>query len=95
MTDPDIDEAKSALEELSKDPVARRLARERELADWHYKREMDLSRQEGLRDAVLHLCQRFGIEVTEQRQSTVSQADHAQLEELLDQIADHRRWPDS
>ncbi len=52
MSDPELREAKTALEELSQDPAARRLAEERRLAEWNYHttmaRERTAGREEGL-----------------------------------------------
>jgi flagellar biosynthesis/type III secretory pathway protein FliH len=45
--DPNLRQAKNALERLSADPAARELARERELAVWNYERGLRLARREG------------------------------------------------
>jgi predicted transposase/invertase (TIGR01784 family) len=111
MTDPDINEAKSALERLSLDPAAQELARERELAKWNYERSLRLARQEGeergekrgeergrrkaLQHAITHLCDTFGIELTEHRQTVLANGTLDDLGKLLDAIAIDRRWPDS
>lgn len=102
MADPNLNEAKSALERLSADPAAQELARERELAAWNYentlrltrKKALEEGREEGLREAVQHLCDAFGIEMTDERRQTLEQASTRELEELLDQIALHRAWPE-
>jgi hypothetical protein len=47
MTDPQIHAAKAALENLSKDPEVRRLARARKLAEWRYERSLALTRAQG------------------------------------------------
>lgn len=49
MNDPVFDEAKRALEELSADPVARELARERELWAYNYETELRHARKQGER----------------------------------------------
>ena len=97
MTDPDIHQAKAALERLSSDPAAQELARERELAAWNYEHTLHVARQEAeakaLRNAVSHLCGAFGIELTEARRAQLEQADAAALQKLLDAIAVNRAWP--
>jgi hypothetical protein len=99
MSDPDLTEAKTALERLSADPAAKQLARERELAEWNYERTLRLTREEGreegIRGTVIHLCQTFGIELDESRRAIVERSTPAELEKLLDAIALSRRWPDS
>jgi predicted transposase/invertase (TIGR01784 family) len=50
MNNPEMTQAKTALERLSADPAARELARERELAAWNYERTLRLARQEGLNE---------------------------------------------
>lgn len=52
MVDSDMTRAKTALERLSKDPAARELARERELAAWNYERTLKLARQEGIQEGI-------------------------------------------
>jgi flagellar biosynthesis/type III secretory pathway protein FliH len=47
MSDPEMRAAKSALEELSQDPAARRLAEERERAAWNHRYTMAQERKEG------------------------------------------------
>ncbi|HEY6728106.1 MAG TPA: Rpn family recombination-promoting nuclease/putative transposase, partial [Polyangiaceae bacterium] len=47
MSDPDLREAKAALEKLSQDPAARRLAEERERAAWNLRYSMTQERKEG------------------------------------------------
>ena len=47
MSDPDLREAKTALEKLSQDPTARRLAEERERAAWNHRYTMAQERKEG------------------------------------------------
>jgi flagellar biosynthesis/type III secretory pathway protein FliH len=47
MSDPELRQAKDALDDLSNDPKARRLAEERRLADINYRTGMKLAREEG------------------------------------------------
>jgi len=47
MSDPELREAKTALEALSQDPAARRLAEERERAAWNHRYTMAQERKEG------------------------------------------------
>ena len=73
MTDPEMRQAKDALDELSRDPVARRLAQDRRLAEFTRAREREEAlelgrlgglqegRQEGRRTVLLQLLNfRFG-----------------------------------
>ncbi len=102
MTDPELREGKTALDELSRDPAAQRLAEERRLAAWNFRRAVaeareqgvERGRQEGLHEAVLHFCKTLGLELTEaqQRQLKASSIDEAEL--ILDHLFLHRQWPD-
>ena len=47
MADSDINAAKLALDRLSADPVAQRIARDREVAIWNYEAGLQLAREEG------------------------------------------------
>ncbi len=47
MADSDINTAKLALDRLSADPVAQRIARDREVAIWNYEAGLHLAREEG------------------------------------------------
>jgi flagellar biosynthesis/type III secretory pathway protein FliH len=47
MTDPNIERAKQALDDLSADPKAREFARDREIWYYFYDRGLELSRRAG------------------------------------------------
>ena len=98
MSDPDLRAAKTALEELSQDPAARRLAEERELAAWNHRytmaQEREEGREEGLRAAVQRLCQTLGIQVTEAQRASLSATTPEAIQAILDHVAVHRKWPD-
>jgi flagellar biosynthesis/type III secretory pathway protein FliH len=47
MTDPNMDRAKQALDDLSADPKARELARDRKIWHYFYDRGLELSRRAG------------------------------------------------
>jgi predicted transposase/invertase (TIGR01784 family) len=109
MSDPDLRDAKTALEELSQDPAARRLAEERQLAAFNHRYTMAQERKEGreegrregraegraeaLRDAVEHLCRTLGVQVTEVQRANLNAATPDETQAILDHIAVHRTWP--
>lgn len=101
MSDPDLREAKTALETLSQDPSARRLAEERERAAWNHRYSMAQERKEGreegllagLRDAVEHLCRTLGVELTESQRASLHAATQEAVQAILDHVAVHRKWP--
>lgn len=109
MTDPDLREAETALEKLSQDPSARRLAEERERAAWNHRYTMAQERKEGraegrvagieegrvagLRNAVLHVRQTLGLPVTETQRASLHAATPETVQTSLDHIALHRQWP--
>jgi len=109
MTDPDLREAKTALETLSQDPSARRLAEERERAAWNHRYTMAQERKEGrlegreegrlegreeaLRDAVEQLCRTLGVPVTEAQRANLQTATQPETQAILDHVAVHRKWP--
>ena len=101
MTDPAIRQAKEALDELSADPEARALAFERERAAWNReltrRLERDAGREEGergLRNAIVDLCAAFGIQLSEEQQTQLSNARLDDLQRLHHAIAVSRHWPD-
>ena len=91
--------ARNALEELSADPVALRLAQERETAVLIHQHLINSSiRQgkiEGLQSAVHRLCRVFGIEVDATRMAELAVLDEQRLTALLDALAIERAWPKS
>jgi flagellar biosynthesis/type III secretory pathway protein FliH len=110
MSDPDIERAKPALDDLSADPKARELARDREIWRYFYDRGLQLAERggrekgiaegrakgiaEGLVRAVRTACELLGVEFTAARQAYLAQASTAELEKLLDSLERDRRWPD-
>jgi predicted transposase/invertase (TIGR01784 family) len=100
MTDPNIARANQALEDLSEDPQARRLAHDREMWHFLYDREMYLERKageevgeaKGLVMAVRTACELLGVELTPAREARLAGASTAELEELLDSLKTHRCW---
>ena len=100
MTDSDLRAAKAALDRLSADPKAQRLARDRELAAWNYERTIHLSREEGraegeaaLRKVVLALCDVLGIAVTLEREQKLDALDLSGLENVVARLRAERAWP--
>ena len=105
MTDPHIARAKQALDDLSADPRARQLARDREM--WHFFHDQELQSErnagraegraegvgEGLGTAVRTACELLGIELTAAREARLAKASTAELEQLLDSLKRDRRWP--
>lgn len=97
MSDPQLREAKTALEELSQDPAARRLAEERQLAAMNYRHTIAQARKEGreeaLRGAVEHVCRILGVEVTVAQRASLDAATPEAIQAILDHVALHRKWP--
>jgi predicted transposase/invertase (TIGR01784 family) len=109
MTDPNMDRAKQALDDLSADPKARELARDREIWHYFYDRGLQLAerggrekgmaegraegRADGLITAIRTACELLGIELTAAREARLAKASAAELEELLDSLKRDRRWP--
>ena len=89
MTDPNIERAKQALDDLSADPKARELARDREV--WHFFHDQELylerkagraegiaeGRAEGLVTAVRTACELLGVELTAAREAHLANASLA------------------
>ena len=93
--------AKDALHELSSDPTAQRLARERETAVLMHRHLINSSlahgREEGLlvaAHAVRALCDVLGIEIDALREQRLLALDCAALTELVQQLKTERRWPE-
>lgn len=96
--------AVEALERLSQDPDAQRLAREREDLVRLYHMSLAESRREGVvegfeagrietqRKTIIALCASFGIELSAAQLATLSAPD-ADLDGILDTLIRERRWP--
>jgi flagellar biosynthesis/type III secretory pathway protein FliH len=102
MAHPEIRDAKNALEELSADPKARRLAEDR--AIWHYTYDDGLAtardeglakgRAEGPQTAIRSLCRVLDVSLTPERAKQLEHAALPELQELLDALTQDRKWPD-
>ncbi len=98
---PDIDQAREALDRLSQDPQARLLARWREdqLRLYHVElaareeRGRGEGRQEGIRTAIEALCEVLAIELSPERHAALAAMDEAALDALLAHLRQHRAWP--
>ncbi len=98
--------AKNALETLSSDPEAQRLANERETATLMHRALINRSfhdgRVEGLVEgrneaflvAIRSMCDAFGIELNAERITWVSALHADELEKLVQVLGKERRWPD-
>jgi predicted transposase/invertase (TIGR01784 family) len=102
--------AKNALETLSSDPEAQRLASERETATlMHHaliKRSflngrveghaqgLDEGRNEAFLVSIRSMCEAFGIELDAERANQLSRLNPEQLEKLVQTLAQERRWPE-
>jgi predicted transposase/invertase (TIGR01784 family) len=93
--DPIMNEAAIALEELSADPEARRIARERREAIGIHNHLMAASeakgKAEGIRDDIRELCDAFGITVEESRLEAL---DVEQLRQVFGSLLHERKWPE-
>ena len=110
MSDPELREAKTALEELSQDPVARRLVEERRLAAMNYRLSMAHERQEGreagreegfvsgrtetLRHNIEQVCRGQGIAMTDARRARLATISADEAQALFDHLVFHGSWPD-
>ena len=110
MTDPHIARAKQALDDLSADPTACQLARDREM--WHFFHDQELHSErnagraegiaegraegiaEGLSAAVRIACRLLGVEVTPEREARMAHASVSELEQLLQALERERQWPE-
>jgi predicted transposase/invertase (TIGR01784 family) len=93
--------AKDALHELSSDPTAQRLARERETAVLMHRHLINSSlehgREEGLRvaaHAVRALCDVLGVEMDTVREERLLALNCDELAELVQHLKTERRWPE-
>lgn len=88
MSDPNLREAKNALERLSADPKARELATERELWAWNHERGLRLARLEEKREAVFKVLEARGLGVTPQERERIARCrDSALLDHWLRRAA--------
>jgi hypothetical protein len=90
-------DAKHALEILSREPSAQRIAEMRREAEIARKldRAEDLAegREQALRKSIAAFCHAFAIEVDEQRRAALEALDEAGLAALLDKLYALRAWP--
>lgn len=98
--------AKDALQELSLDPVARRLASERETGVLMHQHMMNASLEHGLKQGrvegrveglivAAHVaCQFLGIEIDAAKEQQLASLDCDQLARLVELLQSERRWPD-
>lgn len=100
--------AKEALEVLSREPSAQRLAQYREDAEIERRIERAFERSEGreegraeglakvcatLRESIVTLCGAFGLPVDEARRARLERADEPTLRAWFQHLAAHRDWP--
>lgn len=95
---PIMAEAKHALETLSREPSAQKIAELRRDAEIfrRLERAQDLreGRAEGLAVAILSVCEVLGLEVSEARQRELSEWSEEQRHAALGWLKTHRSWPD-
>jgi hypothetical protein len=84
--DPNLRQAKNALERLSADPAAQELARERELAVWNYERGLRLARTEGERGLLRRLMLRKFGELPPAALARLEQASEQELARWAEQL---------
>jgi predicted transposase/invertase (TIGR01784 family) len=84
MSDSDLRAAKQALEMLSADPAAQRLAEERELGAWNYRRSLELAKREGKSESIIAVLESRGMTVSaEERERILACRDGEQLDRWL------------
>ncbi len=108
MSDPTIRRATEALAELSRDPGAQELARQREMAQINLKIIKQFEREDGeakgraegeakgresLRIAVDTICELLGVELDEERKDDLQRLDVDGLTALLGRLRSERQWP--
>ena len=90
--------ALNALERLSSDPEAQRLAEEREtalLVHQHYMASaFEAGEVKALRESVRMLCRIFDISIDDARSERLSVLDSAGLSNLIGRLETERRWPE-
>ena len=92
--------AEKALEKISQDPAAARLAQDREDALTFYNIGLAMSREEGKaegkaegqRAMVVQLCELHGVELTSERRAFLDATD-TDLAALFEHLAMKRSWP--
>jgi hypothetical protein len=96
--DPMMMTAKDVLQELSSDPTAQRLARERETSELMHRHlinsSLEQGRVEGLVVAVGLACEMIGIEIDVAKKHRVSTFTCEQLTTLVQRLMTDRRWPE-
>jgi hypothetical protein len=100
--DPTMNTARNALERLSSDPEAQRLAEERETAQLVHQHYMASASEAGeargklgeRRETVRVACELLGIEIDEARESLLSSLDLDRLSLLVQKLKTERRWPE-
>lgn len=102
---PIMAEAKHALEILSREPSAQRIAEMREEAELMRRldRAEDLAegREQGLADgrrlgllrSIEAVCRAFGIELDDERRTSLAALDEPALTAFLDSLCERRTWP--
>ena len=109
MSDPHIRRATEALAELSRDPGAQELARQREMAQINLKIIKQFEREDGeakgraegeakgrmdsLRLAVEAVCEALGVELDDERKNALRRLDVDGLTALLGRLRSERQWP--
>jgi predicted transposase/invertase (TIGR01784 family) len=95
---PIMADAKHALEILSREPSAQRIAEMRREAEITRKldRAQDLAegRAEATRARIADLCTAFGIELNDARGALLDALDEAALENLFRELLARRAWPE-
>jgi predicted transposase/invertase (TIGR01784 family) len=107
MKDAAVEKAHRVLEQVSADPVARRLAEQRLLAEVTWKMDLDAVREEGraegeargaeagrraAQSAVLDLCEVLGVEPTVAQRESLTVMSLSDLDALRARIKRDRRW---
>ncbi len=106
MTNRDIRQANQALEQLSQDPEAQRIARWREDQLRLYRMELATAErrgreegreeglEKGLQGTVRALCEMLGIELGPDKANALSTMRSAELSTLVDYLKRNRSWPE-
>lgn len=98
MKDAGVEKAHKVLQQVSEDPVARRLAEQRALAAITWKMDIDAVREETrieeIRSSIGDLCEVLGIELTETQRASLADMTLTELDELRQRIKKERRWPE-
>jgi len=90
--------AKDARQDLSSDPTARRLARERETSVLMHRHlvnsSLEQGRVEGLVVAVSLACEMIGIEIDTAKKHRLATLTCEQLTTLVQKLKTERQWPE-